>query len=65
LNPAKQGRYIAGTGHEIVSPQEAVRRGITTAVVLNPNYTAEVAELLAALGSSSRVYDAMLERSCA
>ena len=65
LNPAKQGRYIAGTGHEIVSPQEAVRRGITTAVVLNPNYTTEVAELLVALGSSARVYDAMLERSCA
>jgi len=65
LNPAKQGRYIAGTGHEIVSPREAVRRGITTAVVLNPTYTAEVAELLAALGSSARVCDAMLEGSCA
>jgi hypothetical protein len=61
LNPAKHGRYVAGTGHPIVSAEEAVERGIATAVVLNPNYTAEVSSLLTALGSGATTLDLTLE----
>jgi hypothetical protein len=57
LSPAKQGKHLAGTGHPILSPEQAVAHGIMTAVVLNPNYTREVAHLLAALGSDAATCD--------
>jgi SAM-dependent methyltransferase len=59
VNPAKQGRFLAGTGHPIVSPAEAVRRGVAAVLVLNPNYLAEVAAALADLGSPAAVIDLM------
>lgn len=43
VNPRKQGGYTAVTGHPIVSPVEASRRGVVTALVMNPNYSAEIA----------------------
>lgn len=42
INPAKQGRFIAATGHVIVAPAEAARRGVTTVLVMNPNYREEI-----------------------
>jgi hypothetical protein len=65
VNPAKQGRYVAGTGHAIVGPDAA--RGVATVVVLNPNYTAEVAAELARRGSRAVVLDATPEgeQACA
>ncbi|HUR86530.1 MAG TPA: class I SAM-dependent methyltransferase [Solirubrobacteraceae bacterium] len=51
LNPAKQGGYLPGTAHPIVSPQEAEERGVATAILLNPNYEPEIREMLAASGS--------------
>ena len=65
VNPAKQGRLIAGTGHPILSPEVAVGRGIMTAVVLNPNYVGEVRALLARLGSTAEVCDLTTELQCA
>jgi hypothetical protein len=47
LNPAKQGGFLPGTGHPIVSPQEANARGIASAVLLNPNYEQEIVDVLA------------------
>ncbi len=41
LNPQKQGRFIPGTGHPITSYKELGRRGVTIAVLMNPNYRAE------------------------
>jgi len=41
LNPGKQGRFVPGTGHPIVSPQDAVARGVRTALLMNPNYRQE------------------------
>jgi SAM-dependent methyltransferase len=46
LNPRKQGRYIAGSGHEIISPAELMHRKIKSVVLMNPNYLNEVQELL-------------------
>lgn len=63
LNPAKQGRFLVGTGHPIVSPDQAVGVGMMAAVVLNPMYIGEISELLRSLGSGASVVDAMLEMS--
>ena len=48
LNPNKQGKYIPGTAHPIVSYQEMGDRGITTAILMNPNYYEENSALLKA-----------------
>jgi SAM-dependent methyltransferase len=55
VNPAKQGKYLAGTGHPILAPEQAA--GAAAAVVLNPNYVAEVAGALSRLGSQAVVLD--------
>jgi hypothetical protein len=46
LNPRKQGMYVPGTGHPIVSYLEAAVRGVRTAVLMNPNYQSENVALL-------------------
>src|SRR5205807_2416657 len=43
VNPAKQGKYIAGTGHRIRAPADLGREGVATVLVLNPNYLTEIA----------------------
>ena len=57
VNPAKQGRFLPGTGHPIIAPVRAVELGVTSVLVLNPNYAAEVAAALAGLGSPAAVID--------
>ncbi len=59
VNPAKQGKYLSGTGHPILSPEAAAAAGLAAALVLNPNYVAEVAGGLARLGSAGAVIDLM------
>jgi SAM-dependent methyltransferase len=46
LNPRKQGRYIAGSGHEIFSPAELTGRGVKSVVLMNPNYLSEIRQYL-------------------
>lgn len=46
INPNKQGKYIPGTGHPIVSYQDIGHRGIKTAILMNPNYRDENLSLL-------------------
>ena len=50
LNPNKQGRYIPGTGHLIIAPADLPRRGVKSAVLMNPNYREEILRLLAGTG---------------
>ncbi|MBV8083015.1 MAG: methyltransferase domain-containing protein [Candidatus Eremiobacteraeota bacterium] len=50
INPRKQGRYLPGTGHPIVSYREAAHRGVRTAFLMNPNYAAENRALLEQAG---------------
>lgn len=42
INPRKQGRYIAGSGHAIVSPAAAAARGVRRIAIMNPNYREEI-----------------------
>lgn len=46
INPAKQGRFVPGTGHPIVGVDELHQRQVRHAVLMNPNYRDEIAELL-------------------
>jgi SAM-dependent methyltransferase len=46
LNPNKQGKYIAGTGHPIVDCRELGERGVSSVILMNPNYRDENLVLL-------------------
>jgi SAM-dependent methyltransferase len=59
MNPAKQGMYIAGTGHRIVAPEEPIVDSAAAVLVLNPNYTEEIAHRLARRRSGALVVDLM------
>ena len=50
LNPNKQGKYVAGSGHAIVAPLELVERGLTDIILMNPNYRAENEAMLKKAG---------------
>lgn len=59
VNPAKQGRFLPGTGHPIVSPPVAMRTGAVAVLVLNPNYLDEVRATVRQLGARAAVIDLM------
>lgn len=48
INPQKQGYYVPGTGHPIVAPPALTERGVSTAILMNPNYRAENLSILKA-----------------
>ena len=49
LNPRKQGRFIAGTGQEIVAPEFLQGRAVDCVILMNPIYEKEVRERLRSL----------------
>jgi hypothetical protein len=59
VNPAKQGKYVAGAGHPIIGPDQLDAQALAAVLVLNPTYTAEIAERLQRLGAKAVVVDAM------
>jgi hypothetical protein len=42
VDPAKQGKFVPGSGHPILSPAEARRFDPQLVVVCNPNYLEEI-----------------------
>jgi hypothetical protein len=46
INPKKQKRFIAGTGHPIISPEEIDENNIKTVILMNSNYKNEVEQTL-------------------
>jgi SAM-dependent methyltransferase len=50
INPAKSGRFIAGTGHEIISPEKLKTLKPDSVLLLNPVYKQEVSEMLKDMG---------------
>lgn len=50
LNPAKQGRFVPGTGHPIVAPTALAARRVRHVVLTNPAYRGEIAAMLPACG---------------
>jgi SAM-dependent methyltransferase len=57
LNPNKQGCFIPGTGHPIVSPYKLAELGVCSAILMNPNYKDENIELLAKAGVELNLVD--------
>ncbi|WP_231603111.1 class I SAM-dependent methyltransferase [Neorhodopirellula pilleata] len=45
LNPAKQGRFLPSTALPVLAPDEAMRCGVQTVVIMNPNYENEIRAL--------------------
>lgn len=59
LNPRKQGRYLPGSGHRIVAPDELPAYGVRWAVMTNPNYIDESERLLREAGIAVRLVNLM------
>ena len=57
LNPQKQGGYIPGTGHPIVSYHDLPERGVKSALLMNPNYRDENLSLLKENGQTLQLSD--------
>lgn len=57
LNPLKQDHYVPGTGHPIVSYKALADRGVSTAILMNPNYREENLALLQAANAAVRLID--------
>ncbi len=52
VNSRKQGKFIAGTGHEIVAPDRLRELRPRTVVIANPVYRAEIERKVSSLGLS-------------
>ena len=50
INPCRQGKFIPGTGHEIVAPDWIARHRPHVVVISNPLYEAEIRAMAAQLG---------------
>ncbi len=46
INPAKQNKFIGGTGHKIISPSELQNYSIKNVIVMNENYLPEIKSYL-------------------
>lgn len=57
LNPQKQGHYVPGTGHPIVSYKDLRERGVTAAILMNPNYHQENLALLQSVRADVRLLE--------
>lgn len=55
LNPHKQGRYVGGTGQQVVSPEFLLGCPATDVIVMNPLYLDEITAAVRAMGLDIRV----------
>lgn len=55
INPAKQGRFIGGTGHPIVSVKDLLKRPPVAVFIMNPNYEVEIRQTLSQHGLAPEI----------
>ena len=55
INPRKQGKAVAGTGHRIAAPSELKELAPDLILVMNPNYLREIRKEVEHLGLSAEV----------
>lgn len=55
INPAKQGKYVPGTGQRVVAPAQLTGEPPATVLAMNPVYTDEIRAQLRALGMDAVV----------
>lgn len=58
INPYKQGRFIPGTGHEIVGPDALEDICPELIIVMNPIYTGEIWDKVRGMGLKCRILSA-------
>lgn len=57
INPRKHGKFIPGTGQQVIAPALLALHRPDTVVVMNPVYLDEIGTILAALGVSVELID--------
>lgn len=57
INPKKQDCYLPGTGHPVVGFHELAARGISHAILMNPNYREENVAMLQKAGITTQLVD--------
>lgn len=55
INPRKQGKYVPGTGQQIVPPLELVNIRPDFVIIMNANYRDEIGKMLADIGISADI----------
>ncbi len=55
LNPHKQGRYVAGSGQQVVPPDFLCTSPATDVIVMNPLYLDEITAAVRAMGLDMRI----------
>lgn len=55
LNPHKHGRFIPGTGHQVLDPSSLVSKAPDVFLVMNPLYRDEIAAYISRLGLVSTI----------
>lgn len=58
INPRKQGFYLPGTGHEILSPDALVDNPPDTVILMNSHYRDEIAAQLKSMGLTPELLSA-------
>jgi len=56
INPKKWGKYVAGTGQQIISPDFLKKYQPEIVIILNPLYREEIQNTLVALGLSAEIF---------
>lgn len=55
INPRKQGKYAAGTGHKFIGPDELTSINPDVVIIMNPIYKQEISSILKELKIKARV----------
>ena len=55
VNPLKHGRFVAGSGHQIIAPVELAAQDVSHIIVLNPAYADEIQNQARSVGCSAVV----------
>lgn len=55
INPRKQGKYVAGTGQQIVPPSLLAGLRPDFVIIMNANYRDEIGEMLAEIGVEAEI----------
>ena len=55
INPRKQGKFIPGTGQQIVPPEHLKSHPVEVVIVMNPLYKDEIASTLNGMGLSPQI----------
>ncbi len=56
INPHKDGKFLAGTGKQIVAPEYLIEHRPDVIVVMNAIYTAEISARLATMGITAELF---------